>query len=57
MAYYWRVMGKGYDGTAKRTACAMNVECNNKMVRNNNEDRRRTNRWFPEDRGQRIYVR
>src|SRR5580658_4868318 len=25
------------------------------MVRNN-EDRRRTNRWFPEDRGQRKYM-
>jgi hypothetical protein len=25
------------------------------MVRNN-EDRRRTNRWFPEDRGQREYM-
>ena len=25
------------------------------MVRNN-EDRRRTNRWFPEDRGQREYI-
>jgi hypothetical protein len=33
----------------------VNVECNNKMVRNN-EDRRRTNRWFPEDRGQREYM-
>ena len=41
---------KGYRRYCEKNS--VNVECNNKMVRNN-VGRRRTNRWFPEDRGQR----
>ena len=53
---FWAIRSapKGYDSTAKRTAWTY-LECNNKMVRNN-EGKRRTNRWFPEDRGQREYM-
>src|SRR5712664_4812855 len=41
---------KGYRRYCEKNS--VNVECNKKMVRNN-VGRRRTNRWFPEDRGQR----
>ena len=41
---------KGYRRYCEKNS--VNIECNNKMVRNN-VGRRRTNRWFPKDRGQR----